>query len=94
MGDYRDLFNASIKDPAEFWAQAARAVSWIREPRRVLDDSNPPFFRWFPDGELNTCANALDRHVADGHAEQAALTSIFRAAGSVRTEPVLAGLWG
>ena len=85
MGDYRDLFNASIKDPAEFWAQAARAVSWIREPRRVLDDSNPPFFRWFPDGELNTCANALDRHVADGHAEQTALIYDSPVTGSQRS---------
>ena len=50
MGDYRDLFNASIKDPAEFWAQAARAVSWIREPRRVLDDSNHRFSGGFPTG--------------------------------------------
>jgi propionyl-CoA synthetase len=85
MGDYRDLFNASIKDPAEFWAQAAQAVSWIREPRRVLDDSNPPFFRWFPDGELNTCANALDRHVADGHAEQTALIYDSPVTGSQRS---------
>ena len=50
-----------------------RAVTWIREPQRILDDSNPPFYRWFPDGELNTCANALDRHVADGRGDQAAL---------------------
>jgi propionyl-CoA synthetase len=40
---------------------------------RILDDSNPPFYRWYPDGELNTCANALDRHVADGRGDQAAL---------------------
>jgi len=58
MGDYRDLFNASIADPTAFWADAARAVTWTREPQRVLDDSNPPFYRWFPDGELNTCATA------------------------------------
>ena len=63
MGGYRELFNSSINDPARFWAHAAQAVSWIREPRRILDDTNPPFYRWFPDAELNTCANALDRHV-------------------------------
>ncbi|MGZ6780623.1 MAG: acetyl-coenzyme A synthetase N-terminal domain-containing protein, partial [Mycobacterium sp.] len=63
MAGYRELFQASIDDPEGFWAEAAQAVSWTREPRRVLDDSNPPFYRWFPDGELNTCANALDRHV-------------------------------
>ena len=85
MGEYRELFNASIEDPAAFWAQAAGAVSWIREPRRVLDDSNPPLFRWFPDGELNTCANALDRHVADGRAEQAALIYDSPVTGSQRS---------
>jgi propionyl-CoA synthetase len=70
---YRELYTASLDDPTSFWAQAAQAVSWTREPTLVLDDANPPFYRWFPDGELNTCANALDRHVADGRADQAAL---------------------
>ncbi|CDO06918.1 propionyl-CoA synthetase [Mycolicibacterium cosmeticum] len=65
MSGYRELFETSIADPAAFWADAAKAVTWTREPSQVLDDSNPPFYRWFPDGELNTCANALDRHLAD-----------------------------
>jgi len=73
MPGYRDLFDASITDPTAFWAEAADAVTWTRAPRRVLDDSRPPFFRWFPDAELNTCANALDRHVDGGRGEQAAL---------------------
>ncbi|MDT5188382.1 MAG: propionyl-CoA synthetase, partial [Mycobacterium sp.] len=73
MAGYREVFDASIEDPCTFWANAARAVTWTREPQRILDDSNPPFYRWFPDGELNTCANALDRHVAGGRGEQAAL---------------------
>ncbi|NTY63016.1 acetate--CoA ligase [Mycolicibacterium sphagni] len=70
---YRDLYAASMATPAAFWAEAANAVSWTRKPRRVLDDSDPPFYRWFPDGELNTCANALDRHVDGGRGEQTAL---------------------
>lgn len=73
MPGYRDLFDASINDPETFWADAAKAVTWTRPPDRILDDSNPPFYRWFPDAELNTCANALDRHVEDGRGEQAAL---------------------
>ena len=85
MGEYRGCFNASIEDPAAFWADAAEAVSWIREPRQVLDDSKPPFYRWFPDAELNTCANALDRHVADGRAEQPALIYDSPVTGSQRT---------
>lgn len=64
MNRYRELFKASLTEPAAFWADAAADVTWTREPRRVLDDDNPPFYRWFPDGELNTCANALDRHIA------------------------------
>ncbi len=85
MGGYRDLFNASIADPTAFWADAARAVTWTREPQRVLDDSNPPFYRWFPDGELNTCGNALDRHVDSGRAEQPALIYDSPVTGSQRT---------
>ena len=59
-------------------------MSWIREPRRILDDTNPPFYRWFPDAELNTCANALDRHVEGGRAEQAALIYDSPVTGSQR----------
>jgi propionyl-CoA synthetase len=70
---YRELFEASIEDPPAFWSQAAQAVTWNREPQRILNDTDPPFYRWFPDGELNTCANALDRHVEGGRGEQAAL---------------------
>ncbi|BBZ30056.1 propionyl-CoA synthetase [Mycolicibacterium madagascariense] len=73
MPGYRDLFDASIADPETFWAQAAQAVTWTRAPQTILDDSRPPFYRWFPDGELNTCANALDRHVDAGRGDQAAL---------------------
>ena len=65
VGVYREIFQSSLDDPAAFWAQAAQAVSWTKEPQRILDDDNPPFYRWFPDAELNTCANALDRHIAE-----------------------------
>ncbi|OBF26754.1 propionyl-CoA synthetase [Mycobacterium sp. ACS1612] len=85
MGGYRDLFDASIADPTAFWAEAAKAVTWTREPTQVLDDSNPPFYRWFPDGELNTCANALDRHVDGGRADQPALIYDSPVTGSQRT---------
>lgn len=71
--NYREVFDASIVDPSTFWADAAQAVTWTKPPQRILDDSNPPFYRWFPDAELNTCANALDRHVESGRGDQAAL---------------------
>jgi propionyl-CoA synthetase len=85
MGDYRELLDASSADPSAFWAEAARAVSWTREPQQVLDDTHPPYYRWFPDGELNTCANALDRHVADGRADQPALIYDSPVTGTQRT---------
>jgi propionyl-CoA synthetase len=85
MSGYRHMFDASIEDPRAFWADAARAVTWTREPRNVLDDTNPPFYRWFPDGELNTCANALDRHVDQGRGDQAALIYDSPVTGTGRT---------
>ncbi|MGV0642235.1 propionyl-CoA synthetase [Mycolicibacterium sp. XJ879] len=85
MTGYRELCDASLRDPASFWADAAREVTWMREPQQILDDSNPPFYRWFPDGELNTCANALDRHVEGGRADQPALIYDSPVTGTQRT---------
>jgi propionyl-CoA synthetase len=84
MDRYRDVFQASVDDPAEFWARAAQAVTWTRDPQRILDRDNPPFYRWFPDAELNTCANALDRHIAT-RGDQAALIYDSPVTGSKRT---------
>jgi len=57
----------------ELWRQAAENIHWFDAPATVLDDSAPPFYRWFPDGVTNACYNALDLHVAEGRGEQAAL---------------------
>jgi len=84
VGAYREIFQASLDDPAAFWAQAAEAVSWTRKPKRILDDDNPPFYRWFPDAELNTCANALDRHIAE-RGDQTALIYDSPVTGTKRT---------
>ncbi len=73
MGTYEDTLRASVDDPEAFWLDAAEAIDWYSAPTRALDRSNPPFYRWFPDGELNVCHNALDRHVDAGRGEQAAL---------------------
>jgi propionyl-CoA synthetase len=85
MGDYQATYTRSITEPEAFWAEAATAVLWRRAPSRVLDDSRPPFYRWFPDGELNTCENALDRHVAAGHGDRTALVYDSPVTGSKRT---------
>ncbi|MDQ7247215.1 propionyl-CoA synthetase [Dongia sedimenti] len=67
------VYRRSIEDPAGFWAEAAKGIDWIQPWERVLDDRNPPFYRWFSGAKLNTCWNCLDRHVAAGRGEQIAL---------------------
>ena len=70
---YTSDYSRSLRDPDGFWGDAASAIHWFKEPDRVLDDSNPPFYRWFRGGQLNSCYNALDRHVEGGRADQLAL---------------------
>jgi propionyl-CoA synthetase len=82
---YRAAYEYSLRDPEGFWGDAAKAINWIHPPQRVLDDENPPFYRWFPGGQLNTCFNALDRHVIAGRADQAALVYDSPVTGSKRT---------
>ncbi|MEJ5327720.1 MAG: acetate--CoA ligase [Candidatus Bathyarchaeia archaeon] len=53
----------SLKNPEEFWAEKAKAIDWFKPWDKVLDDSNPPFYKWFVGGVLNVAYNALDRHV-------------------------------
>ena len=73
MSDYQRAYEQSLSDPAGFWGEAAKLVKWDKTPKVVLDDSNIPLYRWFSDGMLNTCYNALDRHVIDGRADQPAV---------------------
>lgn len=73
MGKHDELHQRSLSDPHGFWGEAAEAVDWIRRWDTVLDDSNPPAYRWFAGGELNTCYNCLDRHVERGRGDQLAL---------------------
>jgi len=63
VGAYAEAYRRSLADPEGFWLEAAGLVDWTVRPSAALDASRPPFYRWYPDGELNTCANALDRHV-------------------------------
>ncbi|MFR9774031.1 acetate--CoA ligase [Nocardia sp. SC052] len=72
-GYYDRVYEESLADPGGFWAEAARAIDWITPPTTILDDSTAPFYRWFSDGELNVCYNAVDRHVAGGRSEQVAI---------------------
>jgi propionyl-CoA synthetase len=71
--DYRDIHAASLADPETFWLDAARAIDWERFPSRALNDAKAPLYSWFDDGLVNTCYNAVDRHVANGRGDQVAI---------------------
>ena len=73
MGAYEEAYRRSLEDPEGFWLEASRLVQWMKPPTRVLDDQRAPLFRWFPDAELNTSYNALDRHVIEGRGDQTAI---------------------
>jgi len=73
MGKYEEAFRRSLQDPEGFWAEAAERLRWRKKWSRVLDKSDPTHPRWFDGGELNTCENALDRHVDEGKGDTKAL---------------------
>ena len=85
MGRYAEAFQQSLTDPDTFWGAAASGIDWYRQPTVVLDKSSPPFYRWFADGVMNTCFNAVDRHVRDGRGAQAALIYDSPVTGTSRT---------
>jgi propionyl-CoA synthetase len=73
MGKYQNEFRRSLDDPEGFWGDAAKALRWRKPWQRVLDRADPAHPRWFEGGELNTCENALDRHVDEGRGAHTAL---------------------
>src|SRR3954467_2271572 len=73
MTGYAEVYRQSLEHPQQFWAEAAEAIDWERHWDRVLDDSRPPFYRWFSGARLNPCWNALDRHGAAGNGDRTAL---------------------
>ncbi|ANY09897.1 AMP-binding protein [Pseudonocardia sp. HH130630-07] len=85
MAGYEEIFRSSVEDPAGFWLRAAGALDWHVAPTTALDDANPPFYRWFPDGELNVAHNALDRHVDAGNGDRVALVHDSPVTGSRRS---------
>ncbi|MDO5739320.1 MAG: propionyl-CoA synthetase [Ornithinimicrobium sp.] len=83
--EYRETVAASLTDPDGFWGEAAKTIDWITWPAMVLDDRDPPFYRWFGGGRLNVCFSALDRHVVHGRADQTALIYDSPVTGVVKT---------
>jgi len=84
-GKYEKTYRQSVERTEEFWSEAATCIQWYHGYSRVLNDSNPPFYRWFPGGELNTCYNALDYHVTNGRANQEALIYDSPVTHTIRT---------
>ena len=82
---YRDAYDRALENPDAFWAERAAALSWERRWDRVLDDSRAPFYRWFTGGRINTCYNAIDRHIAQGRGDQLALIYDSPVTGTVST---------
>jgi propionyl-CoA synthetase len=80
---YRAVHARSLAEPNAFWADAADAIDWVTPPTVILDADNPPLYRWFADGELNTCANAVDRHVVAGRGDHVALIHDSAVTGEV-----------
>ena len=73
MSKYQETFNYSLTNPEEFWSKAANDVVWIKKFDKVIHADEPPFYRWFKGGKINTCYNALDRHVDEGNGDRTAL---------------------
>ena len=74
MQAYRELYAQAQDHPEEFWAEQGRTqLVWTKPFTQVLDESNPPFYRWFADGELNVSANCLDKHVEAGNGGKTAI---------------------
>ncbi|MEM7318340.1 MAG: propionate-CoA ligase PrpE [Pseudomonadota bacterium] len=71
--NYRDVYNGWKNDPEAFWMDAAKGIDWVQAPTRALFDENAPLYEWFSDAQVNTCWNAVDRHVEAGRGEQTAI---------------------
>ncbi|NJM82806.1 MAG: propionyl-CoA synthetase [Tabrizicola sp.] len=70
---YAQVYQQWQQDPESFWLSAADGIDWVTQPRKALDASRAPFYEWFTDARVNTCWNAVDRHVAAGRGNQAAI---------------------
>ncbi len=79
-----DAYEHAAKDPVAFWAEQAERLAWAERWDTVLDDSNPPFFKWFTGGKLNAAYNCVDRHVEAGRGEQVAIHWVGEPEGDTR----------
>ena len=85
---YHQIYARSLADPEGFWTEAAREIDWIEPAKKIFDPKSGPYGRWFAGGVVNTCYNALDRHVAGGRAGQVALIHDSPLANKSRNSPM------
>ena len=71
--DFEKIYKESIKKPEEFWKKVADDIFWFKKPSKILNQSNPPFYKWYEDGITNTCYNALDIHIDNDRGDRLAL---------------------
>ncbi|HEY9160801.1 MAG TPA: propionyl-CoA synthetase [Desulfomonilia bacterium] len=81
---YEEAYNRSMNDPDGFWAEAAEAVTWTKKWDSVVSSPKPNFYRWFEGAEMNTCYNAIDRHVEAGRKDQTAIIYDSPVTGTVK----------
>ena len=70
---FHEIYDQSLKNPEKFWQEASNDNFWFKKPTKILNKSNPPFYKWFEDGVTNTCYNALDIHIDQGKGKNTAL---------------------
>ncbi len=70
---YREVYAGWKADPERFWMEAAQGIDWVTPPSRALNDSRAPLYEWYTDAMVNTCWNAVDRHVEAGRGNQLAI---------------------
>ena len=70
---FKDIYAGWQADPEAFWMKAAEAIDWVQPPSKALWDDNVPMYEWFKDAQVNTCYNAVDRHVEAGNGDRVAI---------------------
>ena len=73
QGKYREIYDSSINQKENFWKEVSNNIFWYKKPTKILNSSNPPFYKWYEDGVTNTCYNALDIHIDQGKGKKIAL---------------------
>ena len=90
---YSDVYQHWLDDPTGFWETAAEDIDWYNKWDTILDDSAKPIYRWFKGASVNTCYNALDRHVENGRADQLALIYDSPITDTIRSRVCAESCW-